>query len=274
MPTQFLERFNIMSNYIPSPSKRRSGQFIQKVRFLVAHDTGNPDSTARGNVKYYINSRNEQSASAHIFVDDKEIIECVPALTGRPEKAWHVLYNVPKDNELYGANANDAAIGVEYCFGEHINSDLAYDRYVWVLAKLCYVFNLNPARDIIGHHLLDPKRKTDPQTGLMRSRRSYEQLLRDIVTEYNRCTGKQQEETNAKEEAGEATVAVTLRMRERPDTRSEIKGKLQAYTVVKYKAVVTNGESINNNPVWYQLDNGYYIWSGGVLSIKPAAAVV
>ena len=49
------------------------------VRFIVAHDTGNPGSTAAANVKYYERSRNEMSASAHIFVDDKEIVECIPA---------------------------------------------------------------------------------------------------------------------------------------------------------------------------------------------------
>jgi hypothetical protein len=269
MPTQFLERFNIISEYIPFPSKRRSGRTIQKVRFLVAHDTGNPESTARGNVRYYINSRNEISASAHIFVDDKEIVECIPALTGRPEKAWHVLYNVPKDNDLYGVNANDAAIGVEYCFGNRINSDAAYDRYVWVLAKLCYAFKLNPERDIIGHHLLDPKRKTDPQTGLMHSRRNYEQLLRDVVSEYNRCLGNAQVPPIVEEVTGEVKVAVRLRMREKPTTRSEVKGLLEPLSIVKYTGIIEEGERINNNPVWYQLANGYFVWSGGLLIGDP-----
>ena len=234
----------------------------------MAHDTGNPESTARGNVKYYINSRNEMSASAHLFVDDKEIIECVPALTGRAEKAWHVLYGVPKDNELYGTNANDAAIGVEYCYGSRINSDAAYDRYVWVLAKLCYQFSLDPSRDIIGHHLLDPNRKTDPQTGLMRSRRSYEQLLRDVVTEYNRCLGRVTEQPVISNQIGEAKVTVRLRMREKPDTRSIVKGVLDPYTVIQFTSIIENGEMINNNPVWYQLSNGSYVWSGGLLSTE------
>src|SRR3982750_1930932 len=130
----FTDKFIINSNLIPKPSKRRSGLLISKVRFLVAHDTGNRNSTAAQNVKYYINFRNEMSASAHLFVDDKEIIECVPALTANPEKAWHVLYNVPKDNELYGVNANNAAIGIEYCNDDNIDADKAYEKYIWVLA--------------------------------------------------------------------------------------------------------------------------------------------
>jgi len=130
----FKIKYPIATQYLTAPSKRRSGRLADKIKFLVAHDTGNPNSTARGNVRYYENSRNTESASAHIFVDDKEIIECIPATTGTPEKAWHVLYNVVTDNKLYGANANDAAIGVEYCYGDNIDADESYKRYVWMLA--------------------------------------------------------------------------------------------------------------------------------------------
>jgi len=158
------------------------------VKFVVAHDTGNPNSTAAGNVNYFKNSQNEIYASAHIFVDDKEIVECIPALVSdKPEKAWHVRYQVLKDNELYGYNANDAAIGIEYCYGQNINASEAYRRYVWVIAYTCYKFNLNPISSIVGHHLLDPGRKIDPVNGLNNDGRSYSQLLTDVVLEYNQC---------------------------------------------------------------------------------------
>ncbi len=110
-------KYPITARYLPKPSKRRSGLAMSPgVRFVVAHDTGNPNSSAAANVKYYENSAQEQSASAHLFVDDHEILECIPAVLGVPEKAWHVLYNTPTDNQLFGFNANDAAIGVEYCY--------------------------------------------------------------------------------------------------------------------------------------------------------------
>jgi N-acetylmuramoyl-L-alanine amidase len=185
----FNEKFTITARYLPKPSKRRSGLIAAPIRFLVAHDTGNRNSTAWENVAWYTRSKDEEHASAHIFVDDKQIIECVPALTGTPEKAWHVLYNVTKDNELYGVNANDAAIGIEYCFGDAIDAGLAYEKYLWVLARCCFTFGLDPSRDIVGHFILDPKRKTDPVTGLAQSRRTYEKLLRDIIREYNDCMG-------------------------------------------------------------------------------------
>jgi N-acetylmuramoyl-L-alanine amidase len=266
MAATFKNKFSITQTYIPSPSKRRSGLRIAKVRFLVAHDTGNPKSTASQNVRYYINSRNEISASAHIFVDDKEIIECVPALTAAPEKAWHVLYGVPKDNELYGVNANDAAIGVEYCYGGTIDADKAYQKYVWVLAKLCFEFDLDPSKDIVGHFFLDPKRKTDPVTGLANSRRTYEQLLRDVVLEYNDCAGiaSTPVNENTEEQGGSAIVAVKLNVRKEPNTRADIVQVLSPGTTVNFVAIVNNGQAINNNAVWYKDTNGNYFWSGGV----------
>ncbi len=186
----FKEKYKITTQYLTTGTKRRSGKLIApSVKFVVAHDTGNPNSTAVGNIKYYENTKDVDYASAHIFVDDKNIIECISAVVSdKPEKAWHVIYDKPKDNELFGFDANDAAIGVEYCYGNNINADEAYRRYLWVIAYICHKFGLDPAVSITGHCILDPGRKTDPKTGLAHSNRTYEHLLKDIVSEYNECT--------------------------------------------------------------------------------------
>lgn len=186
----FKMKYAITTNYIPTGTKRRSGIKMVggKPNFGVLHDTGNESSTADANVRYYINSRNEMSASAHTFIDDKAIIECIPLTTGTPEKAWHVLYNVTTDNNLFGADANDKAAGVELCFGGKINFAEAYKRYVWYNAYLAYKFGFSPTR-FVGHHILDPGRKSDPVNALKRYGKTYEQLLKDIVTEYNECSG-------------------------------------------------------------------------------------
>jgi N-acetyl-anhydromuramyl-L-alanine amidase AmpD len=266
----FKEKYIITPKYLTVNTKRRSGKFISPcVKFVVAHDTGNPGSTAAGNVKYYEKSNNEISASAHIFIDDKEIIECIPALTGnKPEKAWHVLYNVTTDDHLYGCNANDAAIGVEYCYGKDINADEAYRKFIWVLAYICYKFNLDPKTSVVGHHFLDPQRKTDPVTGLLFSRRSYEQMLKDVVTEYEECMGTPAKQYTFHPETG--TVKTTLKINLRKaaaSTKAEIFQVLAAGTSLNFTGWVSDGESINGNTKWYKDANGNFFWSGAVVSI-------
>ncbi|GAB2967610.1 hypothetical protein GCM10027048_42950 [Hymenobacter coalescens] len=256
--------YPITQSWLTPHTKRRSGLPAAEIRFLVAHDTGNRGSTAAGNVSYYEHSRNEISASAHLFVDDRQILECVPALTAAPEKAWHVLYSTTEDNRRYGANANDAAIGVEYCFGPNINADEAYRRYVWVLAYCCWKFKLDPARAIVGHCILDPHRKTDPKSGLAQSNRSYEQLLRDVPAVYARCTGQPHPADWATEPA-----AGTVRTRSRVNIRQGEPYRRAAARLVPaghelaYVGRV-QGENVNENDQWYALPNNEYCWSGAV----------
>ena len=178
-------KYSIKNDLLPMPTKRRSGTKIKGVKFLVAHDTGNPNSTAQGNVNYYKNSANAMSASAHVFIDEKDIIICVPIL----EKAWHVLYNTTVDNKMFNADANDYAIGVELCYfpNDKNRSKASYDRYVWYMAYLCHVYNLNPLKQIVGHHILDPGRKTDPVNALKHIGKSYNDLLNDINKELIEC---------------------------------------------------------------------------------------
>jgi N-acetylmuramoyl-L-alanine amidase len=185
--TDFKMKYEIILRYLTGPSLRRPCIPLDPCRFMVAHDTGNPGSTAAGNVSYYENSRDEIEASAQIFVDDKEIIECIPFLTGDPEKAWHVRYNPGIDNEIFGADANDAAGGVELCYGGSIDLPEAYKRYVWVLAYSCYRYGLDPAKDISGHHILDPTRKTDPMNAFKMLGKTFGQFIQDVADEYNDC---------------------------------------------------------------------------------------
>ena len=268
----FTLKYQIDQRFLTKPSRRRRGYAMSPgVKFIVAHDTGNPGSTASGNIRYYERSRDEQSASAHLFVDDRQILECIPALTvDPPEKAWHVLYRVPTDDQLFGCDANDAAIGVEYCYGGRIDADEAYRKYIWVMAYACHRFNLDPSKSIVGHFFLDPRRKTDPVTGLAHSRRTYEQMLRDVVAEYQACINgnlQGEPETPAYEDSqGEVTTTVRLNIRKGgPSTRMPIHQTVQRGTVLTYSAIVPDGEPVNGNPVWYADGNGNYFWSGGVV---------
>jgi N-acetylmuramoyl-L-alanine amidase len=263
--------YPIQQHWLPAPSKRRSKQPAHKIRFLVAHDTGNPGSTAAGNVKYYENSCQQISASAHLFVDDKQIIECIPALTAKPEKAWHVIYNCTEDKRLYQCKANDAAIGVEYCYGGKIDAEQAYLRYVWVLAYACSKFHLDPAHDIIGHHKLDPARKRDPQSGLSASGRSYDRLLRDVAATYARCSGAAAKAAAGSviswadaPQTGTITVRARLNLRFGSPSRNAPGRIVPAGEELTYIRRVL-GDDIDGNNRWYALPEGDYCWSGGIV---------
>jgi len=266
-------KYVITPQYLTTPSKRRSGRLISPgVKFVVAHDTGNPGSSAGANVRYYENSRDEASASAHIFVDDKSIIECIPALTApQPEKAWHVLYNTPIDNHLYGCDANDAAIGVEYCYGKNIDADEAYRKYIWVLATICNRFGLAADSSVVGHFILDPTRKTDPVTGLAYSRRSYNQLLADVVSEYRACYDTDVQPVSEllfTPTSGKVKTAVALNIRiGAPNRLAAIYQSVPPNTTIDYIGYVSNGEPINNNSRWYKDERGNYYWSGATLPL-------
>jgi len=147
------------------------------------------------------------------------------------------------------------------------DADKAYAKFIWVMAKLCDHFKLDPAKDITGHFFLDPARKTDPVTGLARSRRTYEQLLKDIVTEFNECTGiaPAQAEPALQQGNGTLRAAVKLNLRAAPDTRSGVIEVIAAGTQLSYVAMTDTGQAVNNNSTWYQDANGHWFWSGGTL---------
>ena len=188
-PKTWNHKYTVTKFHLTKPSKRRSGILMPKVVGIVAHDTGNPTSTAWNNVRYYENSKDTMSASAHLFVDDKTIIECIPALTAKPEKAWHVLYDMTADNDpsVFGDDSNDVAIGVELCYGGTINLQEAYKRYVYTMAMICHQYNIDPNKRIWGHYQLDPKRKTDPQTPLKMLNKTIEDLRKDVEKQLEVC---------------------------------------------------------------------------------------
>lgn len=142
---------------------RRYGEKLDggKPQFIVAHDTGNINTSAQTNINYYENTYNipwNQVASAHIFVDDKEGIICIPTT----EKAWHVLYDAPTDNLWYGKDANDVAIGVEICYFDNKERSLkALDNGARVLAYLAEYWNIDYKTRMPGHQDIQAD-KQDP----------------------------------------------------------------------------------------------------------------
>ena len=175
MVANFEKMKNITQKLLPI-SKRRSGQKLLGISFIVSHDTANPGSTAQGNVNYFINSANEMEASAHYFVDDKDIIQIIPD----SEKSWHVRFISPKDNEIYGKDANDWALGIELCYGGNIDNKKAYQNYVELHAYLCKKYKLIPEKKVVGHYALDPIRRNDPLNAFSVIGKIWADFIQDI----------------------------------------------------------------------------------------------
>lgn len=241
----FKMKYPIKNDFLPINTKRRSGTKIKGVKFLVEHDTGNPNSTAQGNVNYYKTSANVMSASAHVFIDEKEIIVCVP-LT---EKAWHVLYNTTVDNKLFGADSNDYAIGIELCYfpNDKTRSMRAYEKYVWYSAYLCNLYSLNPLKHITGHHILDPARKTDPVNALKHIGKTFNDLLNDINKELIECRQNKGDEIIVSEQTLNA-----------------------AQEAVRKKAI---GFGITDGKNAFREANQYYIWNALIPAYEKIQAL-
>ncbi|MCM3699179.1 N-acetylmuramoyl-L-alanine amidase family protein [Paenibacillus macerans] len=184
-------KYTIERRYINKRPNVRPGTRLKTgtPAFFVAHDTGNPGATADNHYTYF-NTQKDRSASAHVFIDDTKILEIIPTGTGTDpaEKAWHVRYDVPMDNDLLGYDANDAALGIELCYGtskagKTINFAEAYKRFVWYLAYCCDRWGKNPSRHIPSHKQLDPGRKYDCEQALRTGGKTLKDLITDVATE-------------------------------------------------------------------------------------------
>lgn len=167
----------ITQKLIPVPSARRSGEKILDIKYIVCHDTGNDGSTALSNVDYYIQSAQLEQASAHIFIDDKGAVQCIP-LT---EKAWHVRYNAGISPNIEGSFSNDHAIGVELCFSSKglFDSKKSYDNYCSYIASLLIIYKLDMTK-LVQHAKLDPTRRTDPINAFSKIGKTWEMFLSDV----------------------------------------------------------------------------------------------
>jgi N-acetylmuramoyl-L-alanine amidase len=239
-------KYEIIRDYIRIGNSR-SGQKISKVSFIVSHSTGNPGSTAYGNRHYF--DTQQPPASAHTFIDDRYILEIIPL----DEKAWHVRYNSPADNQLYGKDANDAAIGVELCYGGKINFKEAYDRYVWYHAYLCDKFGLNPLEHIISHMKLDPKRRTDPINALRPEGISWSAFLEDVKEAYDEYFKSKTIKRDQPKTKG-STVTLPVGKGDRGQFVKEIQEDLIAagFELPRYGADGTFGDETENAVMRFQ----------------------
>lgn len=93
-------------DHIPknTPNNRRPGLPMTPTT-ITLHNTGNPSSSARNERNWLTNPSNKRTASYHLVVDEREVIECLPL----NECAWHA-------GDGSGlASGNRTSIGIEIC---------------------------------------------------------------------------------------------------------------------------------------------------------------
>ena len=98
-------------------------------------------------------------------------------------------------------------------------------------------------------------------------RRTYEQLLRDVATERQVCSGAVPPAPAPAliPQSGVATATARLNIRTgAPNPRAPVHQVVPRATELACVGLTNQGEPVNGNPVWYADANGNFFWSGGV----------
>lgn len=126
------------------------GRKGNSIKYIVIHDTGNKnkgaDSTAHFN---YFNGGN-RNASAHYFVDDKQILQVVED----KNTSWHCGDGKGK----YGIT-NYNSIGIEICVNSDGNYEKAFKSTIELTKKLMTDYKI-PVERVVRHY--DASRKMCP----------------------------------------------------------------------------------------------------------------
>ena len=137
----------------------RPGYKLLSVSKIVLHYVQNPGTTARQNVDWIKTLKNQDPlddiddhyASAHYFIDDKEIIQVIP----EDERAYHVGANQYTDFGLsISSYPNARTIGLEFCHPDKTGKPnyQTYKHIIELCKYLCCKFKLDPKKDICLHY--------------------------------------------------------------------------------------------------------------------------
>lgn len=137
----FLNSESITEMLLTVNEYSRPGKKLNKVKGIVIHYVGNPNTTAVNNRNYFENLKDtkERSASSHYIIGlEGEIIQCIPL------------------NEIAYAsnNRNKDTIAIECCHPDKSGkfNSMTYDSLVELTAALCNTYNLDPTKDVIRHY--------------------------------------------------------------------------------------------------------------------------
>ena len=115
---------NYIKDHIPISKDKRPATKMKPTTITI-HSTGNSNSTARNERGWLTNPSNNRTASWHIVIDEREVIEAIPL----NEIAYH------SGNK----NGNNTSIGIEIC--ESGNREKTFDNAVKLVAKMLHERN-------------------------------------------------------------------------------------------------------------------------------------
>jgi N-acetylmuramoyl-L-alanine amidase CwlA len=120
--------------------------------YIVVHDTGNFNADADSEMHYKYFNKGSQNASAHFFVDDKQILQLIEV----KDKSW----NCGDGTNKYGIN-NGNTISIEMCVNAGSNRGIMLKNTIELTVYLMKTYNISIDK-VIRH--FDASRKTCPQT--------------------------------------------------------------------------------------------------------------
>lgn len=124
-----------INKYIANANYTQSNN--RQIKWLVIHYTANNGDTAWGNCNYFHDK--DRQASAHYFVDEKSIWQCVED----KNIAWHCGTKTPL-NECRNANS----IGIEMCSRKDANGvyyfkEETVNNTIWLAKELMKKYNID-----------------------------------------------------------------------------------------------------------------------------------
>ena len=220
----------------------------RKVVYVVMHYTGNASDTANANAKYF--SEAGRNASAHFFVDDKEIYQSVKLR----DTAWHC--GAKKYYHTSCRNSN--SIGIEMCCtaGNYKISDKTKENAACLCAYLCKKLGISAGevdKYVLRHYDVTHKNCPAQMSGNKKEWTDFKEHVRKILGSTKKAaesvtqtaTGTNQNEYLIK------ITKKTTKVRKGPGKKYPVTAQVHAgevYTIVK--------EGTNNGIKWGELKSG------------------
>lgn len=144
----------------------------QAIKYIVIHDTGNTGNGADAEAHFKFFDRANRGASAHYFVDDKQILRVIRD----KEKSWHCGDGKGK----YGIT-NENSIGIEMCINSDGDFDKTYKSTISLVKYLMEKYNISLDR-VVRHY--DASRKSCPNLMISNNWSKWHEFKRDLKTDY------------------------------------------------------------------------------------------